>query len=181
MLGFAAQGGSGCCSSWASRLCSTSRQPLAGRLLLCLLGVLPGSDCTAEDLTAECATCCRHYRHLSVLRTVQGVMRALSGLLLLQACKRPQPSTGSLACLLSTLLGSMLRLDGLTAAAAARKPPAAASAWLHAHLNGSLMQRCANCARVIAEQYRTASLDAQLVLHPIRAPPPCSWSVGDMS
>ena len=83
--------------------------------------------------------------------------------MLLQACKRPQPSTGTLACLLGTLLSSLLSLEGLFAAAAAGKPPAAASAWLHAHLASSLMQRCPNCARAIAVQYQTASPDAQLV------------------
>lgn len=80
-----------------------------------------------------------------------------------KACRRPPPCGGTLACLLGTLLGSMLSLRGLLAAAAAGKPPREASAWLHAHLASSLMQRCAGCARAVAEPYWTAAPDAQQV------------------
>ena len=80
-----------------------------------------------------------------------------------QTCRRPQSSSASLACLLGTLLSSTLSLDGLFAAAAAGRPPAMASAWVHRHLGGALMRSSAAMTRTLAEHYRAAQPQAQQV------------------
>ena len=80
-----------------------------------------------------------------------------------QACRRPEPSSATLACMLGALLHSTLSLDALFEAASLGAPPAAASARVHAHLGGALMRACAATTRAVADQYRAAAPLAQQV------------------
>ncbi len=68
-----------------------------------------------------------------------------------QGCQRPQPSAGTLACLLGALLRGALSLDGLFAAAAAGAPPGQATAWLHAQARplGPARRACTRLKRLV--------------------------------
>lgn len=81
----------------------------------------------------------------------------------LQACKKPPASRESLLCMLHTLLGSTLTLDGLFEAAASEAAPAQANAWLQAHTKGCLMRSAASLARTVAEQYKLSMPEHQQV------------------
>ncbi len=80
-----------------------------------------------------------------------------------QACRRPAPSSATLACLLVALLRSTLSLDALFEAAKSGAPPAAASGRVQGHLGGALMRACAAATRAVADQYRAAAPRAQQV------------------
>jgi hypothetical protein len=82
---------------------------------------------------------------------------------LTQACQRPRPTFGTLACIRGTLLQGSLTLRGVFAAAASDRPVAEGTAWLQRHLQGALTTIAPVMTHVIAEQYRTAEPDAQQV------------------
>jgi hypothetical protein len=81
----------------------------------------------------------------------------------MQACQRPRPTSGTLACIRGALLQGSLNLRGVFAAASSGRPVAEGTAWLQRHLQGTLTTIVPVMTHVIAEQYRAAEPDAQQV------------------
>lgn len=80
-----------------------------------------------------------------------------------QACHRPRPTSGTLACLRGALLHGALTLRGVFSAAQAGRPAAEAGCWLNNHLQGVLTVSAPQLTRSIAEQYRSAGPGPQQV------------------
>ncbi|KAL3138059.1 hypothetical protein ABBQ38_005291 [Trebouxia sp. C0009 RCD-2024] len=78
-----------------------------------------------------------------------------------QACRMPPPAGPVAACLMATLWGSCLTLEGLFQASALGQPAEEGDAWLQRHVGGRLMQEAATMARIAAELYRLVDEQSQ--------------------
>lgn len=84
-----------------------------------------------------------------------------------QACRLPPPAGPVATCLIATLWGSCLTLEGLFQASALGQPPGQGNAWLQRHVGGRLMQEAATIARIAAELHRLVDQPSREVPHPI--------------
>ena len=83
-----------------------------------------------------------------------------------QACRLPPPSRPVASCLMATLWGSCITLQGLFQASALGQSQAQGNAWLQKHVAGPLMQDAATMARIAAELYRQVDDQSQQVSMP---------------
>lgn len=72
-------------------------------------------------------------------------------------------------CLMATLWGSCLTLQGLFQASALGRSAEQGNAWLQKHVGGRLMHEAATMARIAAELYRLVDQQAQQVCHALHS------------
>ena len=91
-----------------------------------------------------------------------------------QACRLPPPAGPVATCLMATLWGSCITLEGLFQASALGQSADQGNAWLQAHVAGRLMQDAATMARIAAELYRLVDEPSQQVNMPRAYLAPCA-------
>lgn len=96
-----------------------------------------------------------------------------------QACRLPPPAGPVATCLMATLWGSCLTLEGLFQASALGQPPGQGNAWLQRHVGGRLMQEAATIARIAAELHRLVDQPSQEVPIPLLSLGGVFWNADD--